>query len=57
MDPFQATLELCKTDNAKMANSLETVVRSNSMLQASVETLTDEVEKKTFLLEQIKAAR
>ena len=57
IEPLRTTLQKCKDDNAKLASSLEAVVNSNTQLQSTVHALQDQVEKKTYLLDQTNQAR
>ena len=57
IEPLRSALQKCKDDNVKLASSLEAVVSSNTELKNIVQTLQNQIEKKTFLLEQTNQAR
>ncbi|CAH1773554.1 unnamed protein product [Owenia fusiformis] len=55
--PLREALETCKSDNIKMANSLDGVMHSNRQLQVKLHKLEDELAKKTYQLEDTISAR
>ena len=57
IEPLRKALQKCKEDNCKMAVSMETLLKSSQQMEGSVQCLQDELEKKTYLMEQLQTAR
>ncbi|XP_074654450.1 coiled-coil domain-containing protein 150-like isoform X1 [Tubulanus polymorphus] len=55
--PLRDALEQARQDNTKMAGTLESLLQTNDQLRSSVDHLHDDLEQKTYLMEQFKTSR
>ena len=57
LQPLRQALSKCKEDNSKMAGSMESLMHSNTKLQATVDKLQDELAQKAHMLDSTNRAR
>ena len=57
VEPLRSSLHQCKSDNSKMASSLDTLLKDNARLQAQVDGLQDKLDKAKHIQQQIRDAR
>jgi hypothetical protein len=57
VQPLRKALTQCKEDNAKLASSLEALLKSNTMLQHSLEKTENLLSQKKHLVESVNKAR
>ena len=57
LEPLRKQLQKLKTDNTKMATSMEAMVRANQQLQGTAEALQDQLQQKAHVMQQLQQAR
>ena len=57
MSPLRQKLYEAQEDNAKLARNMESLIKSNSQLQETMNELNDQLQQKIDIIEKLKSSR